>query len=33
MVDGFHIPIRDKTKKPLEIALSGEGKGLRGKYK
>jgi hypothetical protein len=28
MVDGLHIP---RTKKPLAIALSGEGRGLRGR--
>jgi hypothetical protein len=29
MVDGLHIPIWNRTKKPLAIALSGAGKGLR----
>jgi hypothetical protein len=31
MVDGLHLPIWNKTKKPLEIALSGIGRGLRGR--
>jgi hypothetical protein len=31
MVDGLHIPIRDRLKKPLAIALSGVGRGLRGR--
>jgi hypothetical protein len=30
MVDAFHIFIWNKTKKPLAIALSGMGMGLRG---
>jgi hypothetical protein len=30
MVDGLHIPIGNRTKKPLAIALSGMGRGLRG---
>jgi hypothetical protein len=29
MVDGLHIPIQNRTKKPLAIALSGVGRGLR----
>jgi hypothetical protein len=29
MVDGLHIFIRNRTKKPLAIALSGTGRGLR----
>jgi hypothetical protein len=29
MVDGFYIPILDRTKKPLAIALSRAVKGLR----
>jgi hypothetical protein len=29
MVDGLHIPIWNRTKKPLAIALSEVGKGLR----
>jgi hypothetical protein len=29
MVDGHHILIWNRTKKPLAIALSGAGKGLR----
>jgi hypothetical protein len=29
MVDGLHIPIWSRTKKPLAIALSGVGRGLR----
>jgi hypothetical protein len=31
MVKGLHIPIGNRTKKPLAIALSGEGRGLRGR--
>jgi hypothetical protein len=31
MVDGCHIPIRNRTKKPLAIASSGKGRGLRGR--
>jgi hypothetical protein len=31
MVDGLHIPILDRTKKPLATALSGEGRGLVGR--
>jgi hypothetical protein len=30
MVDGLHIPIWNRTKKPLAIALSGVGKRLKG---
>jgi hypothetical protein len=30
MVDGLHIPIWNRTKKPLAIALSGVGRGLGG---
>jgi hypothetical protein len=30
MVDGLHIPIWNRTKKPLAIALSGVGRRLRG---
>jgi hypothetical protein len=26
MADGFHIPIRNRTNKPLAIALSGGGR-------
>jgi hypothetical protein len=29
MVDGLHIPMRNRTKKPLAIALSGVGRGQR----
>jgi hypothetical protein len=29
MVDGLHI--RNRTKKPLAVALSGSGRGLRGR--
>jgi hypothetical protein len=29
MVDGLHIPVGNRTKKPLAIALSGAEKGLR----
>jgi hypothetical protein len=29
MADEPHIPIRNRTKKPFAIALSGVGKGLR----
>jgi hypothetical protein len=28
MLDGIHIPIWNRTKKPLTNALSGVGKGL-----
>jgi hypothetical protein len=31
MVDGLHIPIWNRTKKPLAVALSGVGKGMRDK--
>jgi hypothetical protein len=31
MVDGLHIPIGNRTKKPLAIALSGLGWGLKGR--
>jgi hypothetical protein len=31
MTDGLHIPIWNRTKKPLAIVLSGMGKGLRGR--
>jgi hypothetical protein len=31
MVDGLHIPIWNRTKKPLAIALSGVGRRLRGR--
>jgi hypothetical protein len=31
MVDGLHILIWNRTKKPLAIALSGAGRGLRGR--
>jgi hypothetical protein len=30
MVDRLHIPIWSRPKKPLIIALSGMGRGLRG---
>jgi hypothetical protein len=30
MVDGLHI--RNRTKKPLAVALSGTGRGFRGRY-
>jgi hypothetical protein len=30
MVDGLHIHIRNRTMKPLAIALSGVGRGLQG---
>jgi hypothetical protein len=29
MVDGLHIPIGNRTKKPFEIALSEVGRGVR----
>jgi hypothetical protein len=32
MVDGLHIPIRIRTKKPLAITLSGVGRGLKERY-
>jgi hypothetical protein len=31
MADGLHTPTWHRTKKPLAIALSGVGKGLRGR--
>jgi hypothetical protein len=31
MVDGLHIPIPNRTKKPLATALSRAGKGVRGR--
>jgi hypothetical protein len=31
MVDGLHIPICNRTRKPLAIALSGMGRGLKGR--
>jgi hypothetical protein len=31
MVDGLHIPIWNRTKKPLAIALSETRKGVRGR--
>jgi hypothetical protein len=31
MVDGLHIPIWNRTNKPLAIALSGVGRRLRGR--
>jgi hypothetical protein len=31
MLEGLHIPIRNRTKKPLGIALSGVGRRLRGR--
>jgi hypothetical protein len=30
MVDGLHIPIQNRTKKPLAIALSGGEEGVEG---
>jgi hypothetical protein len=30
-VDGLHIPVCNRTKKPLAIALSGVGRGLTGR--
>jgi hypothetical protein len=30
IVDGFHVPMWSRTGKPLAIALSGVGRGLRG---
>jgi hypothetical protein len=32
MVDGLHIKIRNRTKKPLTIALNGARRRLRGRY-
>jgi hypothetical protein len=31
MVDGLHIPVWNRAKKPLAIALSGMVRGLRGR--
>jgi hypothetical protein len=31
MVDGLHIPVWNRTKKPLSVSLSGVGRGLRGR--
>jgi hypothetical protein len=31
MVDGLHIPIRNRRKKPLAIAFSGAGRALGGR--
>jgi hypothetical protein len=31
MVDGLHIPVRNRTKKPVAIALGGAGSRLRGR--
>jgi hypothetical protein len=31
MVDGLHILKRNRTKKPLAVALSGAGRGLKGR--
>jgi hypothetical protein len=31
MVDGLHIPIWNRTRKPLGTALSGVGRGLMGR--
>jgi hypothetical protein len=31
MVDGLHIHIQNRTKKPLAIALNGAGRKLRGR--
>jgi hypothetical protein len=31
VVDGLHIPILNRTKKPFAIALCGAGRGLRGR--
>jgi hypothetical protein len=30
IVDGLHIPIWNRIKKPLPIALSAAGRGVRG---
>jgi hypothetical protein len=30
MVDGLRIPIRNRTKKPLAVVVSGMGSRLRG---
>jgi hypothetical protein len=32
MIDGLHIFIENRTKKPLAIVLSGTGRGLRGRH-
>jgi hypothetical protein len=32
MVDGLHMHIQHITMKPLAIALSGVGRGLRGRF-
>jgi hypothetical protein len=29
-IDGFHIPIGNRSKNPLAVALSGVGGALRG---
>jgi hypothetical protein len=31
MVDGYHIPIQNRTKKPLAIALSRARRRLKGR--
>jgi hypothetical protein len=31
MVEGLHIPIWNRTKKPLAIALSGVGREMKGR--
>jgi hypothetical protein len=31
MVDGLHILIQNRSKKPLAVALSGAGRWLRGR--
>jgi hypothetical protein len=31
MVDGLHIFIQNRTKKPLAIAVDGVGRGLSGR--
>jgi hypothetical protein len=31
MVDGLDTPIRNRTKKPLAVTLSGAGRRLRGR--
>jgi hypothetical protein len=31
IVDGLHMPIGHRTKKPLAIVLSGVGRGLGGR--
>jgi hypothetical protein len=30
MVDGFHKPIQNRTKKPVAVTLSGVGRGVEG---